>query len=439
MRKLILALLVIAALAALARASAQAPGSGMVAVTPGVRLNYLDWGGRGETVLLVPGLFANADIYDDFAPKLTDKFRVLAISRRGHGRSDEPETGYEPDSLVQDIRAFLDSMHLERVHLVGHSLAGMELTLFATRYPERVLKLVYLDAAYDRTLRTPPNPIRLPDPSPQDMASADKFIAFMRGHPYWTPIWSPATEAALRASLTPADGNGLMQKPGPATVAKIAGPARTTAMTYDRVRAPILAIYASVDTIPLMAPGTPRALRDSAIARQTSAVIPNERASIAQLRRMRPDARIVEMPGAHHYLFIQHRDEVLRLVRDFLSGSAQEPDLVGSWRGTSLCVDKVNYPACKDEQVIYDATRKGASADTVTLKADKIVNGAREFMGEFDFVRAADSSWVAGLQNARVKLKIVLRVRGTQLTGALTDELAGDRRVRALSLERVAP
>src|SRR5687767_5230885 len=80
--------------------------SGTVTVTPGVRLNYLDCGGEGEPVLLLPGLYANADIYNDFAPRLTDRFRVLALSRRAHGRSDEPATGYEPDSLVEDIRAF---------------------------------------------------------------------------------------------------------------------------------------------------------------------------------------------------------------------------------------------------------------------------------------------------------------------------------------------
>jgi len=66
---------------------------------------------------------------------------------------------------------------------------------------------------------------------------------------------------------------------------------------------------------------------------------------------------------------------------------AQEVDIVGSWRGTSLCVDKEHFPACRDEQVIYDARPKGSARDTVTIRADKIVNGGREFMAEFDFSR----------------------------------------------------
>jgi pimeloyl-ACP methyl ester carboxylesterase len=51
--------------------------------------------------------------------------------------------------LVDDIRAFLDQKKIKRVTLVGYSLAGNELTEFATQYPKRVTNLVYLDAAYD--------------------------------------------------------------------------------------------------------------------------------------------------------------------------------------------------------------------------------------------------------------------------------------------------
>lgn len=300
-------------------AAVAAPRAGTVTVTTGVRLDYLEWGGRGEPVLLLPGLYANADIYNDFAPRLTDRFRVVALSRRAHGRSDEPATGYELDTLVADIRAFLDSMRLRRVHLVGHSLAGAELTAFASTYPERVLKLVYLDAAADRTRSLPPNPVRLPEPSPEHLSSADAFIAFMKRHPYWLPIWSPAVEASLRASLTPAAEGGLRQKPGPDALGKIARAVRAMPPTYERVRAPVLSIHALADTLPLMLPETPAAVRDSAIARQKAAVIPNQRASIEQLRRARPDARIEEMPGVHHYVFIHRRDEVLRLIRDFLT------------------------------------------------------------------------------------------------------------------------
>ena len=114
---------------------------------------------------------------------------------------------------------------------------------------------------------------------------------------------------------------------------------------------------------------------------------------------------------------------------------AQEVDIVGSWRGTSICVDRAHFPACNDEQVIYDVRQKGNGRDTVTVRADKVVNGVREFMAEFDFGRA-DSTWVAGIQNPRGRIRIVLRVRAGHMTGVLTDEPSG-RRVRDLALERV--
>jgi hypothetical protein len=119
-----------------------------------------------------------------------------------------------------------------------------------------------------------------------------------------------------------------------------------------------------------------------------------------------------------------------------ISASAQAVDIIGSWRGTSLCVDKEHFPACKDEQVIYDVRRKDSVRDTVTVRADKIVNGEREFMGEFDFHRTADSSWVADYQNSRTSIQILLRVRGAQLTGMLMDVPSG-RRVRTITLERI--
>src|SRR4029078_3330634 len=85
------------------------------------------------------------------APKLADKFHVIGLTRRGFGETDRPVAGYDTATRVEDIRAFIDAQKIARAHLVGHSLAGDEMTSFATLYPQRVIKMVYLDAAYDRT------------------------------------------------------------------------------------------------------------------------------------------------------------------------------------------------------------------------------------------------------------------------------------------------
>ncbi len=117
----------------------------------GVKLNYLDWGGSGEAILFLHGFPGSAHNFDELAPKFVDKFRVVGLSRRGHGQSEKVETGYEIENLVKDITQFLDHMKIYRVNLVGFSTAGDELTKFANLYPKRVIKLVYLEAAYDKT------------------------------------------------------------------------------------------------------------------------------------------------------------------------------------------------------------------------------------------------------------------------------------------------
>jgi pimeloyl-ACP methyl ester carboxylesterase len=64
------------------------------ATVNGITLQYLDWGGDGQPLLLLAGLFGSAHGFDDLAPQLRDHFRVIALTRRGHGRSTRPANGY---------------------------------------------------------------------------------------------------------------------------------------------------------------------------------------------------------------------------------------------------------------------------------------------------------------------------------------------------------
>jgi hypothetical protein len=112
---------------------------------------------------------------------------------------------------------------------------------------------------------------------------------------------------------------------------------------------------------------------------------------------------------------------------------AQESPILGSWHGTSTCVDKVKFSACTDEEVIYDVTT--ARGDTVTLRADKVVNGARVFMNESQFVRGADGSWIAELETPQYHLRVVISVEGDVMKGrvmTLPDQVL----VRRMSLRR---
>jgi len=114
----------------------------------------------------------------------------------------------------------------------------------------------------------------------------------------------------------------------------------------------------------------------------------------------------------------------------------QAGGLVGSWHGTSTCVDREHFPNCHDEEVIFDAVARGTSGDTVTVRADKIVQGHREFMGESNYVRGADGLWVAEFSNERVHLRLTLRVQGSKLLGHIID-LPSGRTVRDQALTRL--
>jgi parallel beta-helix repeat protein len=122
-----------------------------VTVAPGVQLEVLDWGGEGTPLVFLAGANFNAHSFDDFAPRFTDTHRVLGITRRGHGASTWPDSGYDLPTLVEDIRVVLDSLGIDRAILAGHSMAGSEMTLLATESPDRVAGLIYIDAGHDPT------------------------------------------------------------------------------------------------------------------------------------------------------------------------------------------------------------------------------------------------------------------------------------------------
>ena len=103
-----------------------------------------------------------------------------------------------------------------------------------------------------------------------------------------------------------------------------------------------------------------------------------------------------------------------------LAVAAAPNDILGQWRGTSLCVDKEHHPACNDEVIVYDFTPSKTHEGEVTLSADKIVNGERVTMYVLDFHRNGDR-WSAEFRNARVHILWSYAVDGDSLTGTLCD------------------
>ena len=97
---------------------------------------------------------------------------------------------------------------------------------------------------------------------------------------------------------------------------------------------------------------------------------------------------------------------------------AQSPEqLIGLWRGTSTCTDRVAAPACQDERVVYEFTA-GDQPGMVRWAADKIVNGRRERMGELDLTYdKTEACWKAEFSSTRMKSVWRIAVDHDHLTG----------------------
>src|SRR5580658_10299401 len=126
-----------------------------VEVQPDVKLEMLDWGGTGRNLVLLAGLGSTAHVFDSLGPKLAVHYHVIGITRRGFGQSSAPQTGYDPRWLGDDVVAVLDALHITDPVLVGHSIAGEELSAISTYHPGRAAGLIYLEATGTFALYNP--------------------------------------------------------------------------------------------------------------------------------------------------------------------------------------------------------------------------------------------------------------------------------------------
>jgi pimeloyl-ACP methyl ester carboxylesterase len=290
----------------------------LVQVEPGVKLEVLDWGGSGDPVLLLAGHGDTGHIFDDFAPGLTGNFHAFALTRRGFGASTQPVEGYDLATMVRDISKVVDALKLARVHLVGHSIAGDEMTRFALTFPDKMGKLVYLDAAYDRVeaQRVEATFPKLPpssEPTPSELRSPEAVRSYIGR----TEILMP--EAEIRATkIFGPDGRFLR----PVTPGRILGAVANMVEhpNYQSIRAPILAMYAIPKTPAQLVPRYKSADQETRQAldrifeiRTRSATMQRDR-----FRKTVPQAHVVELYGASHYLFISDREKVLQAVNAFL-------------------------------------------------------------------------------------------------------------------------
>jgi non-heme chloroperoxidase len=345
MRARVVASMAVAMLAAGSAVSAQPPAPPawadpsphqirFVDVAPGVRLEVLDWGGTGRDVVLLTGSGHTAHVYDEFALKLKDCCHVYGITRRGYGASSLPETGYDEPSLSNDVWMVIQALGLKAPVLIGHSMAGAELTGVGMLHSDRLGGLVYLDAIGDSTDDPPDDPTwkalqaKLPPPGPRPTCTRDQssYAAFRAFQQCQHGLFLPESELRQHWA-TLADGSvGAYKTPG--WVSRAIGTGRPP-RDYSKIKVPVLAISDAVDfDLSKLKPEHPQPRNDEeralvlAFGKATQAVF--DRWS-ANLKRGVPNAKVVDMPGAGHYLWMTREAEVLREIRAFLAGLPPPP------------------------------------------------------------------------------------------------------------------
>jgi len=318
-----------------------------VTVDEDVQLEVLDWGGSGPALVLLAGLGATAHYFDDLAPALTARYRVLAVTRRAHPRSSTPPTGYGFPRLAEDIMRVIDAMGVSRPIVIGHSFAGEELHVLGSRYAEKIRGLVYVDAAFDRgddadteaynaVARTLPG---APGPGPADLVSFTALRAFMQ-----RTFGAAGPEAHLRARfLANPDGSvGEMWAPDLPIRQEITKEMRATYNSYnpERIRVPALAIYAvpkSADDLMRRGSSSRMPFPENFIAGIANDPASRERVEKLYLltrERFRNHAkwfeafaergRVVELSGNHDLILSSPR-EVLQQIEAFASSLPERP------------------------------------------------------------------------------------------------------------------
>jgi non-heme chloroperoxidase len=288
-----------------------------VTVQPGIKLEVLDWGGSGPPLIFLSCLGNTAHTFDTLAPQFTRTHHVYAITRRGFGASTSPpvtDENYDADRLGDDVLAVMAALHIEKPVLAGHSIAGQELSSIGTRHPEKVAGLVYLDAVYQYSIY---------DPSVADLSVEAAAVKRDLGRMFDLQT-DPAAMRALIANVQSALPN--LEKALSDTAEAMTSPVPTSdqpqkpedlagnrifdnTRKYGPVKLPVLAILPE-----------PRQCGRNCDKPFMQKIMAADVARSAYFEKQSPNARLVRIPNASHYIYRSNEADVLREMNSFMDG-----------------------------------------------------------------------------------------------------------------------
>ena len=298
-----------------------------VSVGNGVRLEVLDWGGSGRAVVLLAGGGDTAHVFDDFAPQLTTHNHVYGITRRGFGASGYADAENVGDRLGEDVLAVIDALKLDKPILVGHSIAGAELSWMANAHADRIAGAVYLEAGYSYAFDDGKGAsaldmmkLKAPQSPPPTAADLVNFKALQRYDDRTDGFEFPEGELREERQTNPEGTVGnFRDPPGGSMLMKLL----SGGQKYTRIPVPSLFIFANPHSLGAWIDSSADAsVRSDAKAYYTALRAMTEKQQ-KSVESGVPTARVITIPHGNHFVFLSNETECLRAVQAFLSKLTQ--------------------------------------------------------------------------------------------------------------------
>jgi len=293
-----------------------------VTVAKDVRLEVLDWGGSGRPVVLLAGGGNTAHVFDGFAPKLTPNYQVYGITRRGFGASTYAPLDNGADRLGEDVFTVIRTLKLDRPVLVGHSIAGAELSSVATQHPASIAGVIYLEAAYPYAFDNGRGPstkefveLHGPQPPPPSQSDLASFSALQKWDAQGYGFQLPEPEFHETWDSTP---DGRPDKPRDFAGSQSFTTIMTNTKKYAQVTVPALAIFA----IPHVQEAWMINSADPTVRKDADTYFAKLDALAEKQAKAFEDgvigAHVIRLRGMH-YVYVSNESEVLREMRSFMS------------------------------------------------------------------------------------------------------------------------
>lgn len=272
----------------------------------GLTFHYRDWGGEGQPIVLLHGLASTCHIWDLVAPLLTPKLQVVALDQRGHGETDQHDSGYDFASVTEDLHTFTEALGVERLILVGHSWGGNVALQYAVTFPGSIAGLVLVDGG---TIEPSSRPGFTWERAQQEMTppdftnmTVDNLI--QRATQRWLGnIWSPEMEAILLANFHVAPSRAIsprLKRENHMQIVRALWEHKPSEL-YSNVRCPVLLVPAWQEP------------KDE----RTAMFMEMKRSSLEQALALIPHAKVLNMEDTIHDIPLHRPQELARAIVEF--------------------------------------------------------------------------------------------------------------------------